>query len=295
MAVDFSFIIPHYNTPELLVRCLKSIPVREDIQVIVVDDCSPGADTYKSRFDEFTRPYLEWYSTPKGGCPGRARNIGLDHAIGKWVLFIDADDYYTDKLESVLAKYVDSDYDVIHFKEDSIDDTTHMQSDRHINRNNSIDAYFAGSVNARVAALWQTTIVAQIISRKYIEDNHIRFDEVSVAEDVMYVARLSCLTNKICISDEVLYMVTTRPNGFHSSYQWELNKFVDYQRILIQYARFVRKYGVDLVKPCVPKMILDAYKQYGRKGCIKIIQIAIQEHALFYGLGDYLKRKICAK
>ena len=45
MDVKYSIIIPHYNNPELLMRCLKSIPVSEDIQVIVVDDNSPNADT----------------------------------------------------------------------------------------------------------------------------------------------------------------------------------------------------------------------------------------------------------
>ncbi len=38
---DYSIIIPHYNIPKLLLRCVKSIPERDDVQIIVVDDCSP--------------------------------------------------------------------------------------------------------------------------------------------------------------------------------------------------------------------------------------------------------------
>jgi len=38
--INYTVIIPHYNIPELLRRCLKSIPCRDDVQVIVVDDCS---------------------------------------------------------------------------------------------------------------------------------------------------------------------------------------------------------------------------------------------------------------
>ena len=41
----FSVIIPHYGIPELLRRCLASIPDRADLEVIVVDDCSPDAET----------------------------------------------------------------------------------------------------------------------------------------------------------------------------------------------------------------------------------------------------------
>ena len=87
----FSIIIPHYDIPDLLMRCLKSIPVSEDIQVIVVDDNSPDADTYLERYPELSRPYLEFIRTTKGGGAGYARNVGLDHAKGKWLLFADAD------------------------------------------------------------------------------------------------------------------------------------------------------------------------------------------------------------
>lgn len=293
MDVNFSIIIPHYNSPELLVRCLQSIPVREDIQVIVIDDCSPDAETYKVRFAEFSRPYLEWYSTPKGGCPGRARNIGLDHAVGKWVLFIDADDYYTDNLVPVLSEYVSSDYDVIYFKEDSIDEITGKQSDRHKTRNNCIDAFLSGNVSAREAALWHTAIVALMVSRSYIEAHHIRFDEILIAEDVMYAAKLACFSERLHFTDIVLYMVTTRASGFHNSAFVNIDKYVTYQKVVLQFSRFIQQYGSEQTKPCMLKVLQDSFKKYGMKGFRIVLRMLLQEHALFYGFGEYLKRKIC--
>ena len=41
--VKYSIIIPHKNSPDLLKRCLESIPDRTDIQVVVVDDNSSSA------------------------------------------------------------------------------------------------------------------------------------------------------------------------------------------------------------------------------------------------------------
>ena len=38
--INYSFIIPHRNVPHLLQRCIDSIPKRDDIQIIIVDDCS---------------------------------------------------------------------------------------------------------------------------------------------------------------------------------------------------------------------------------------------------------------
>ena len=62
----FSIIIPHKEIPDLLMRCLKSIPITRDIQVIVVDDNSADADTYLERYPELSRPYLEFIRTTKG-------------------------------------------------------------------------------------------------------------------------------------------------------------------------------------------------------------------------------------
>ena len=66
MTPTFSIIIPHKEIPDLLMRCLKSIPVSEDIQVIVVDDNSADADTYLERYPELSRPYLKEKLQPHG-------------------------------------------------------------------------------------------------------------------------------------------------------------------------------------------------------------------------------------
>ena len=98
MTPSFSIIIPHKEIPDLLLRCLKSIPVSEDIQVIVVDDSSADADTYLDRYPDLSRPYLEFIRTTKGGGAGYARNVALGHAEGRWILFADADDFFVDDL-----------------------------------------------------------------------------------------------------------------------------------------------------------------------------------------------------
>ena len=97
--INYSIIIPHYNSPDLLMRCLMSIPVKENIQVIVIDDCSPNSDDYLVRYSELQ----EYYKTPRGGSAGRARNIGLDYVKGKWVICVDADDLFVENIEEFLG------------------------------------------------------------------------------------------------------------------------------------------------------------------------------------------------
>ena len=120
MTPTYSIIIPHKGIPDLLMRCLRSIPVSEDIQVIVVDDNSVGADTYLERYSELSRPYLEFVRTTKGGGAGYARNVGLEHAKGKWLLFADADDFFVEDMHDIISSYVDSEADVIFFKNKAV-------------------------------------------------------------------------------------------------------------------------------------------------------------------------------
>ena len=95
----YSFIIPHHNSPELLNRCLDSIPKREDIQIIVVDDNSAEDKRPCVKRDDVEVIYIDAEHT-KGA--GRARNYGLKAAKGKWLLFADCDDYYNDGFLDVL-------------------------------------------------------------------------------------------------------------------------------------------------------------------------------------------------
>src|SRR5690554_1026331 len=95
-SINYSVIIPHKNIPDLLERCLQSIPIREDIQVIVVDD---NSDPDKVNFLEFpglNRKNTEVYFTKEGKGAGYARNVGLTKAKGKWLIFSDADDYFNE-------------------------------------------------------------------------------------------------------------------------------------------------------------------------------------------------------
>ena len=90
----FSIIIPHKNIPSLLQRCLDSIPKRDDVQIIVVDDNSNPQKVDFEKFPGLDKPNTEAYFDKSGKGAGRARNVGLKHAKGEWVIFADCDDYF---------------------------------------------------------------------------------------------------------------------------------------------------------------------------------------------------------
>ncbi len=93
--IFLSFIIPHYNLPrQLLTRCIDSIisqnMPKDSYEIIIIDD---GSQTVPySLIDIYKTENLKIISTRHSG-PGGARNRGLDEASGKYIQFIDADDY----------------------------------------------------------------------------------------------------------------------------------------------------------------------------------------------------------
>ena len=214
----FSIIIPHYNIPELLMRCLKSIPVTEEIQVIVVDDNSPDAATYLERYPELSRPYLEFVRTTKGGGAGYARNIGIEHAKGKWLLFSDADDLFVEGLYELIMSYVNSDSDIIFFKIRSVmSDNLNISLTRFEYINQHIDkCLFAGDeryVRFNYPVPW-----GKMYKRNFVDSHSFRFDEVKYSNDNYFSICTGYYARKIVATNSILYIYTTRSDSLTSSF-----------------------------------------------------------------------------
>ena len=218
MIPSFSIIIPHKDIPDLLMRCLKSIPVSEDIQVIVVDDNSADADTYLDKYPELSRPYLEFIRTTKGGGAGYARNVGLERAKGKWILFADSDDFFVEDMYDIISSYVDSEADVIYFKNKSVlSEDIKVEANRDLYVNKNIDQYLADGdewpIRAKMCVPW-----CKMIERSLVDKHSIRFDEILYSNDVYFSMLTGYYAENIQVVDKVLYVVTYRPNSLTADF-----------------------------------------------------------------------------
>jgi glycosyltransferase involved in cell wall biosynthesis len=191
--------------------------MREDIQVIVVDDCSPGADIYKERYPELSRPYLEYYSTPIGGSAGRARNIGLDHAKGRWIIFADADDFFVDDFEHILNTYVEAEEDIIYFKHENVDTSDFTKKSTRCHLFNEIIERCGKDPHAEEKLrCCHNTPWSKMIKREFVERNGIRFDEVKYSNDAYFCIKAGCAANTVKAVPKVIYVLTERMGSLTS-------------------------------------------------------------------------------
>lgn len=98
-----SVCICAFNAQELLPRCIKSIPNRKDVEIILLDDKS--TDNTLQVAIETLAPYVNYtiFSNPKNMGVGVNRNILMAKARGNYIFFLDSDDYiYTDVFEDII-------------------------------------------------------------------------------------------------------------------------------------------------------------------------------------------------
>ena len=207
-----SIIIPHYNSPKLLERLLESIPNRSDFQVIVVDDSSTKdrelLEVCKEKHSSERCLFLR-NETGKNSA-GTCRNIGLDNAKGKWLLFADADDVFTPETEKILEPFMQSEYDIVFFTPTSFDYSIGQKVKRHEDVAKLIDNYL--NVQDREAELrlryFHVCPWSKLISRSLVVEHNIRFDATMVSNDVMFSTKCGHYAKEITAVTEEIYCVT---------------------------------------------------------------------------------------
>lgn len=107
MQARVSIITATYNRPKLLKRAIKSVLAQtfEEWELIVVDDCSP-TDAAERLVAGFNDPRIKYFRMPENsGHDGPPKNVGIAHATGEYIAFLDDDDEYMPEFLKVLLTY----------------------------------------------------------------------------------------------------------------------------------------------------------------------------------------------
>ncbi len=235
--INLSIIIPHYNSTELLQVLIASIPEREDVEILLIDD---NSTEHPKRLMDIVgaRPgqIRLFYNEPGKNSAGACRNIGLEHAAGKWLLFADADDYFMPGFYEKAAAYFESDFDLVWFIPTSWNLSENKLDRRHVRYEKLVREYLENKGEREEIRLryLQESPWSKLIRRQSVEDNAIRFETTMVANDIMFSARIGYAAGKVGASEEVIYCVTKQKGTLTTG----VNPHKLYERVEV----FLRKY-----------------------------------------------------
>lgn len=208
----FTIIIPHHNSPDLLMRCLDSIPNRSDLQTIVVDDNSSPEVVNFNSFEKYKKVNTQIILTNEGRGAGYARNVGLKCAEGDWLFFADADDTFnTDEFENVLTYYSDSNCDIIFLNANVINAETRALENERLSINLHMKSKHKKDIEwFRYQASYPW---AKMIKRKLVESYGIQFEEVLSGNDAMFSLQIGYYANEVELVDISVYNWIFRSKG----------------------------------------------------------------------------------
>lgn len=233
MNIKLSIIIPHKDTPLLLERCLQSIPQRDDLEVVIIDDNSSHAN--KEKFPEIYRKNTLVYFSLEDLTAGGARNKGLEIATGEWIMFADSDDFYHKGMFEVVSPFFESDYDLVFFGMDSVYSDTLIPAKRGAGIVELLKSANSGDNEAQNRIRYKFLYPScKLIRRSLIDEFVIRFDEVPASNDTMFGIKIATKTNKIFYNPEIIYCLTHRDNSLVTSYKYENLK----SRLLVSFALY---------------------------------------------------------
>lgn len=237
---DVSIVVPAYNAGSKLDKCIESILTqtypKNRMQVVITDDCSSDEtwDVVKSYADRYPELFdVERLAKPSGS-PSRPRNCGLERSKGKFVFFLDADDWLgPEAIERMLDHAVEWQSDVLLVK---------LIGENGRKTPRSMFTHNQPKADIRDSKICWTFAPLKLFSRDLIAD--IRFPD-DMPEDIPFVLESYLRAKVISVAaDYDYYHVSWDPADEHVSVStWDdpHSNIRIYKMIL----NLIERYGLD--------------------------------------------------
>lgn len=235
--MKLSVIIPAYNTEEYISRCLDSLvnQTLRDMEIIVVNDGST----------DNTLPILIKYQNnhnnivvidQENSGASVARNVGFNASKGKYIAFVDSDDFVDNDMYEVLYQKIEttnSDIVVCNFKE-YISETDFRIFDVSKNRGDNLTV----KEHPELIYLINASPWNKIYRRDLFEKNSISFPVGFRHQDLGTIPRLIMASENISFVDNAVYNYNyRRPNNVSQTYDKKLYHSMEMIKVNLDYAR----------------------------------------------------------
>lgn len=206
MKPNISVIIPVYNAERYVGKCIESVQAQTymDWQMILVDDGSKDkslevCQRYANQDNRISVIHQE------NAGPGIARNVGLEYANGKYVVFIDSDDYIEKDYFKLLSQH---DEDVVYIDVRNVDEDGRVLKEEYMSSNNrlSLDSILrrqmTGSIN------WGG--VRKCLKLRVLQENNIKYTNHKIGEEAIYSFQALWYAKSVAFIEQPLYNYVQR-------------------------------------------------------------------------------------
>lgn len=263
--IDISVIVPVHNAEKFLGRCLKSvIAALESVngEIVLVDDHS--TDNSARVMEDFQREHLKLIRVLHCNTRGAsaARNFGVARAKGRYLWFIDADDYISSSAIARLLRKADkTKADLVMMGAERIysggqKDYLSPVSPKESNYKSRFVRYGMGP--------WQV-----LIRRKWWVEHAFSFKEGIIHEDMELMSSLILYTDKFVSINEPLYFYCQNPESVLHKEKFSPHIFDIFPALEGLYQKFVEanateKYHDELEWFFIWNLLIDSAKDFGK-------------------------------
>ncbi len=219
-----SIIIPCYNMEEKIKKCIDSIKNQSygQFEAIFVDDGSTDKTNEIIRENMKNDERMKYFYKENGGVAS-SRNYGIKKAEGKYLCFIDSDDYIEkDYLKELYENLISNNSDI------SICNFSRVYEDKIVENNVKKDFYHL----IRFPAAWN-----KLYKTSLFKNNNIEFPNKRVGEDLSVFCKLLLITDKISIVEKSLYNYIQNPSSLTHTYDDSLYDTFDMTEDIEQFAK----------------------------------------------------------
>lgn len=305
--VKVSVILPVYNSQRYLRDCLDSLLKQSlrEIEIICINDGSKDGSPeilkeYKAKDNR-----IKVINQENMGA-GAARNKGLDMAIGEYLLFLDADDFFErDMLKLTYEKAKKENADICLFESYSYDNITKTKEintnaikkkflpDKNVFNRNDIDSNIFKDIRGWA---WD-----KLYKRSFVLNYNLRFQEIRTTNDMYFVFVSLLKANRITLLEKALYnqrinvstsLSNTRELSWECFYHAlmkvkeeliNMNIYERYERQFVNYALLSCLWNFETLREPLAHSLFEKL----RNGWFESLGIANREREYFENKNDY--------
>ncbi|OEH92144.1 glycosyltransferase family 2 protein [Bacillus solimangrovi] len=247
----FTIIIPIYNVEKYLEECINSVinQTYKNLDIILVNDGSQDKSLEICKQYKKSDTRINLISKTNGGLSS-ARNVGLENARGKYVMFLDSDDYLYN--EEVVEKFINifrtTNCDLIYgsytgFLDESQDNIGMYIKDKRLNITNSDVVNMDNQgvlLQLYKSKSYASSAATKVYKKEVIDTNGLEFKMGIYHEDEEWTPKVIANTQKVYVFNEKFYMRRYRPESIMTTQ--DESKLVKRINDLLSIANWMIKY-----------------------------------------------------